>query len=61
MTAFIHPFDAALGAEVRGIDLSRPVDRESFATVRAAHDEHSLLPFRDQELTPQRHIDFSRR
>jgi taurine dioxygenase len=61
MTASIHPFDSALGAEVRGIDLSRPVDRGSFAIVRKAYEAHSLLLFRDQELTPEQQIDFSRR
>jgi alpha-ketoglutarate-dependent taurine dioxygenase len=61
MTVSIEPFDAALGAEVRGLDLSRPVDDETFERVRAAYEEHSVLLFRDQKLTPQQHIDFSRR
>jgi taurine dioxygenase len=60
MTASIHPFDAVLGAEVRGIDLSRPVDSDSVAVLRAAYEEHSVLLFRDQELTPEQHIDLSR-
>ncbi len=61
MTASIHPFDAVLGAEVRGIDLSRPVGSDSVAVVRAAYEEHSVLLFRDQELTAEQQIDFSRR
>jgi taurine dioxygenase len=61
MAASIHPFDSALGAEVRGLDLSRPVDDQSFSIVREAYEGHSVLLFRDQELTPQQHIDFSRR
>jgi len=60
MAISIHPFDSALGAEVRGIDLSRPTDGDGFAIVREAHEEHSVLLFRDQELTPEQHIDFSR-
>jgi taurine dioxygenase len=61
MAVSIHPFDTALGAEVRGLDLSRPVDDQSFSIVREAYEKHSVLLFRGQELTPQQHIDFSRR
>lgn len=61
MAASIHPFDSALGAEVRGIDLSLPMDGDSFAIVREAYEEHSVLLIRDQKLTPEQHIDFSRR
>ncbi len=61
MTASIHPFDSALGAEVCGIGLSRPVDRDGFAIVRKAFEAHSILLFRDQELTPEQQIDFSLR
>ena len=60
MTVSIHPFDTALGAEVRGLDLSRPIDDDSAAMVREAYAEHSVLLIRDQELTPQQHIEFSR-
>ena len=61
MTVSIHPFDAALGAEVRGLDLSRPVDDADFAVVEEAYRSRSVLLFRDQALTPRQHIDFSRR
>lgn len=61
MKVSIHPFEAALGAEVSELDLSRPVDDESFTMVREAYEEHSVLLFRGQKLTPQQHIDFSRR
>ena len=36
------------------------MDGDSFAIVRAAYEEHSVLLFRGQELTPEQHIDFSR-
>jgi taurine dioxygenase len=61
MAASIQPFEAALGAEVAGLDLSQPVDDESFNLVREAYDAHSVLLFRNQRLTPQQHIDISRR
>ena len=61
MAVSIHPFGTVLGAEVRGLDLSGPIDDDSFATIREAYQEHSVLLFRDQELAPEQHIDFSRR
>lgn len=61
MAISIQPFEAALGAEVVGVDLARPVDDESFNLVREAFEAHSVLLFRGQHLTPQQHIDFSRR
>ena len=60
MAVSIHPSDAVLGAEVRGLDLSRPIDDQSFAIVRDAYERYSVLLFRDQRLTAQQHIDFSR-
>jgi taurine dioxygenase len=41
----------ALGAEVSGIDLSRPLPRQTFARIREAWLEHLVLRFRDQSLT----------
>jgi taurine dioxygenase len=61
MAVSIQKFELALGAEVVGLDLSRPIDDESFELVRDAYEAHSVLLFRDQQLTPQQHIDFSRR
>jgi taurine dioxygenase len=43
----IHP---ALGVEVRGVDLSKPVDSETAAQIRKAFDEHIVLVFRGQTL-----------
>jgi taurine dioxygenase len=50
-----------LGAEVLGLDLSRPLGREDFARIHRAHLDHHVLVFRDQRITPQQHVDFSRR
>ncbi len=44
----------ACGAEVRGIDLARPLDEGSVATLTAALAEHCVLFFQDQQLTPER-------
>jgi taurine dioxygenase len=52
---------AALGAEIVDLDLSRPVNDETFARVRRAFlESNGLLVFRDQHITPEQHIAFSR-
>ncbi|AQQ23670.1 taurine dioxygenase [Burkholderia cenocepacia] len=57
----IVPFDAPLGAEVIGLDLSQPLDADDFARIHRAHLDHHVLVFRDQRITPDEHIAFSRR
>ncbi|WP_241291104.1 TauD/TfdA dioxygenase family protein [Burkholderia stabilis] len=57
----IVPFDAPLGAEVIGLDLSQPLDADGFARIHRAHLDHHVLVFRDQRITPDEHIAFSRR
>ena len=56
----IIPTNAALGAEIRGVDLSKPLDAESFAAIDAAFNEHGVVFFRDQHLTPAQQMAFSR-
>ena len=51
----------ALGAEVRGVDLSKPLSDETFQQIFDAWLEHILLVFPDQVLTNEQHIEFSRR
>ena len=52
---------AALGAEIAGADLSCPLDEASFARIAAAFFERQVVVFRDQRLTPQQQIAFTRR
>jgi alpha-ketoglutarate-dependent taurine dioxygenase len=55
-------FAAALGAEIEGLDLARPLDDATFAAVREAFlDSEGVLVLRDQRITPEQHIEFSRR
>jgi len=58
----IRPLPGApLGAEVLGLDLSRPLGDADFARLHRAHLDHHVVVFRDQRITPRQHIDFSRR
>ena len=47
-------------ARVDGVDITRPVDDATWAEIRAAFEEHSVLVFRDQPLDDERQIAFSR-
>jgi len=57
----IQPLGPALGAEVIGLDLSRPLSDEDFARIHQAHLDHHVLVFRDQRITPAEQVAFSRR
>jgi taurine dioxygenase len=49
----VTPLTNDTGAEVRGIDLSRPISETDKATLNRAFVDHSVLVIRDQHLTPQ--------
>jgi taurine dioxygenase len=57
----VELFDAPLGAEILGLDLNRPLPQRDFQRIHKAHLDHHLLVFRDQRITPQQQVDFSRR
>lgn len=57
----IRPFDAPCGAEVIGLDLSRPLAEADFARIHRAHLDHHVLVFRDMAITPDQQVAFSRR
>ena len=53
----LHP---ALGAEVRGIDMHRPLDPDTARELQDAWMEHLVLVFPDQHVTDQEHVAFTR-
>jgi taurine dioxygenase len=50
MAPQLRRLGAALGAEVQGVDLSQPLDEETFAWIGRAFAEEPVLVFRDQHL-----------
>ncbi len=56
----IRPLSAACGAEVSGVDLTRPLDPDAIGKLEQALGSHGMLLFRDADLTPAQHIAFSR-
>lgn len=62
MTLSFVPLSYALGAEVRGVDLSKPLDDASFQAIRQTFlDRGGLLLFRGQSMSREQHIAFSRK
>ena len=57
----IRAFDGPVGAEVLGLDLNQALGDEDFARIHRAHLDHHVLVFRDQRITPEQQIAFSRR
>ena len=51
----------ALGAEIGGVDLSKPLADDTIAAIRQALVEHQVIFFRDQDLTPAQQVAFGRR
>jgi len=47
----VQPHESGFGAEVAGVDLSRPLDAAAMAEVKDAWARHAVLAFPDQPLT----------
>jgi taurine dioxygenase len=60
MSIPVRKCDAALGAEIV-FDLSQPVEDRTFRDIEAIFHDNVIVFFRDQRLTEQQHIAFSRR
>jgi taurine dioxygenase len=50
-----------IGAEILGIDLSRPLGNQQFQEVHDALMDHLVIFFRGQKLSVEQHMDFGRR
>ena len=57
----ITPLHPCLAAEVTGLDLVKGPDERDFETVRAAFDQYSVLVYRDQDITDEQQIRFTKR
>jgi taurine dioxygenase len=57
----VRPIADSFGAEIIGLDLTLPLNEADFARVHRAHLDHHVVVFRDQQISPQQQIDFSRR
>jgi taurine dioxygenase len=56
-----RPLAGALGAIIAGIDLSQDLDNAQASDLHQALLDHCVIFFRDQRLTPERHLALGRR
>lgn len=56
----INPLSPLVGAEIDGIDLSRPLAANEKAAIDQALGEYGVVFFRGQKLTPEQHVGFAR-
>lgn len=59
MTVRVIPTGAALGAEVQGVDLSKPLAADDLEAIKQAWSDHLVLLFRGQKLNDDQLIAFS--
>src|SRR3546814_5402479 len=58
-TVEVHPVAGAIGAEIRGVDLSEPLDAGVVVEIRRAFLDHLVIFLRDQPLSPDRFRAFA--
>ena len=61
MEITVSPVHGRFVAEVGGVDLSKSLDDDRFKYIHDAFLKHSILVFREQTLSNEQHIAFSRR
>jgi alpha-ketoglutarate-dependent taurine dioxygenase len=60
MAVEVVPFEAGCGAEIRGVDIRRPLAAAERDRIRAAWLDHLVLRFRDQPMSDAAHMAFTR-
>jgi taurine dioxygenase len=50
-----------LGAEISGVDLSRPLSDDTFAEIAKAFFDNEVVFFRGQKISPEHQVNFTRR
>ncbi len=57
----VLPLEAPVGAEIRGVDLSELLSDDGLSRIWRAFDEYGVIFFRNQRLTPEQQIRFTKR
>ena len=57
----VRPLKQNIGAEIRGVDLSKPLSNETIAKIRKIWVDHVIAVFPNQNVNDEQHIEFSKR
>jgi taurine dioxygenase len=60
MSLRIRRLSYTLGAEISGVDIRNPLDKETCRQIHTAFLEYGVLLFRGQSLTQAQHVAFGR-
>ena len=60
MPISIRPLTPNIAGEVSGVDITRPLSKDEVAAIEAGMDKHAVLVFRDQDLTDEQQMAFTR-
>src|SRR2546428_4646772 len=60
MTISIRQIHPVFVGEVSGVDLARPLTQDEVAAIEAGMDRYAVLVFRDQKITDEQQMAFSR-
>lgn len=60
-TITVHKLSPAVGAEIGGVDIATGIDDAQFAELRRAFIDNGVIFLRDQDITPEQHIEFAER
>jgi taurine dioxygenase len=56
----VTPLGPVLGAEIGGVDLTRPLAPDTVAAIRTALLQYKVIIFRDQDISHEAHVAFGR-
>jgi alpha-ketoglutarate-dependent 2,4-dichlorophenoxyacetate dioxygenase len=60
MPISIRPLTPNIAGEVSGVDITKPLSKDEVAAIEAGMDMHAVLVFRDQDLTDEQQMAFTR-
>lgn len=58
-TLIIDPITPKIGAEIHGVDLSKPLPESTIEAIYQILVDYLVIFFRDQDISPQAHLDFA--
>jgi taurine dioxygenase len=60
-TIQVEPVSREIGAEIIGVDIAEGIGDEQFTELKQAFSDYGVIFLRDQDITPDQHIEFARR
>ena len=60
-TIKVIPISREVGAEIQGADIATGINDEQFSEIRRAFSDYGVIFFRDQDISPDQHVEFAQR